>query len=64
MSLQMRSLVVPGGHVSLAENVCYRDERGRKIFGVISRFRERDKRVQSYEVELELTEVAHDEGVD
>jgi hypothetical protein len=44
--------------------MCYRDERGRKMFCVITKFREKDQRVQTYTVDLELTEVAHDEGVD
>jgi len=43
--------------------LCYRDERGRKLFCVISRFREADARIDSYTVELELTEIAYQEGV-
>lgn len=49
---------------SRRSTVCYRDERGRKFFGVISKLQERDKRVQSYEADIEITEVSHDEGVD
>ena len=45
-------------------DVCYRDERGRKFFGVISKMSEQDRRVQSYTVDIEITEVSHDEGVD
>jgi hypothetical protein len=43
--------------------ICYRDERGRKFFGKISGFSESDKRVQSYEVDLEFTEIGYLEGV-
>lgn len=44
--------------------LCYRDERGRRFFAVISKFSEKDRRVGHYTAEIELTEVAHDEGVE
>ena len=43
--------------------LCYRDERGRKLFCVITRIRVTDTRIASYAVELELTEIAYQEGV-
>lgn len=44
--------------------VCYRDERGRKFFAVISKLTEQDTRIGSYTVDITLTEVSADEGVD
>lgn len=44
--------------------VSYRDGRGRRIFGVISKFREIDARVENYELELDVTEVNHREDID
>lgn len=45
------------------EVLCYRDERGRKFFGYISKFTEDDERIQHYSVKLDITEVAFEEGV-
>lgn len=42
--------------------VCFRDERGRKVFGLITKFVERDARLNIYNVELEITETAFSEG--
>jgi hypothetical protein len=44
-------------------SVCYRDDRGRRIFGVITKLAESDQRVQAYTVDLEIVEVAYTEGV-
>jgi hypothetical protein len=41
----------------------YRDERGRRFFAKITSFKEKDRRVQFYTVQLGLTEVGHVEGV-
>lgn len=43
--------------------ICYRDDRGRRLFGVITKLAESDKRVQSYTVDLEIVEVSFTEGV-
>lgn len=43
--------------------VVYRDERGRKFYGKITKFSEQDRRIQNYTVDVELTEVHHVEGV-
>jgi hypothetical protein len=44
--------------------ICYRDERGRKFYSKITKFTEKDRRVQFYTVSLTLTEVHFSEGVD
>lgn len=44
--------------------ICYRDERGRKFFAKITKFTEKDRRIQYYTVSLTLTEVHFAEGVD
>lgn len=41
--------------------ILYRDERGRRIFGVLSSLKERDRRLQTYEADIQVTEVAYDE---
>lgn len=43
--------------------VCLRDERDRRIFGVITAFAETDQRLQTYQVDLEITECSFTEGV-
>lgn len=42
---------------------CYRDERGRRFFGKITKFTEKDQRRHMYTVDLSLTEVNHDEDI-
>lgn len=41
---------------------CFRDERGRKLFGLLSKFTERDVEFNRATVELEFTEVDFTEG--
>ena len=44
------------------ETCCFRDERGRKIFGLMSRFSESDQLFYQYEIEAEFTETDFTEG--
>ena len=46
------------------KHVSYRDSRKRRIFGVISRLRESDIQNGGYNVEVEINEVAYEEGVE
>ncbi|MGC4107811.1 MAG: hypothetical protein QM753_15930 [Thermomicrobiales bacterium] len=43
--------------------VCYRDDRGRKFFGHITKFKEVDARTSMYEVSMTITETNYQEGV-
>jgi hypothetical protein len=42
---------------------CYRDDRGRKLFGVIT-LRERDEDIDWYQFQLTVTETNYSEAVD
>jgi hypothetical protein len=44
------------------DTCCYRDERGRRIFGLITRFSEKDMLYGQYTVDLEFTESDYEEG--
>lgn len=43
--------------------VCYRDDRGRKFYGHITKFKEVDSRISMYEVSMTITETNYQEGV-
>jgi hypothetical protein len=44
------------------ETCCFRDERGRKVFGLLSRFSESDQLFYQYAVDIEFTETDFTEG--
>lgn len=44
------------------DTCCFRDDRGRKVFGLISRFSEKDELFNQYVVDLEFTETNFREG--
>ena len=44
------------------DTCCFRDDRGRKVFGMISRFSEKDELFNQYTVDLEFTETNFREG--
>ena len=46
------------------DTCCFRDDRGRKVFGMISRFSEKDEMFGQYVIDLEFTETSFREGAD
>ncbi len=44
------------------DTCCFRDDRGRKLFGTITRFKETDEMFSQYAVDLEFTETNFSEG--
>ena len=45
------------------KTLCYRDERGRRLFGSITSFSEVDSRIGTYEVQLEIVQTQYEEGM-
>lgn len=44
------------------DTICWRDERGKRLFGKITSFRESDRRLRRYGLRLQVTETGYREG--